>query len=301
MFWALSWLGVYIGLSDCAMKLPSYITPSYPAVALLVASFISAWSAGTSRVASMWPRAAFACLGLVVVPWWSRFQWPPRGIFPANNGWPAWGLIPLLTAVVGMLLIRWLPHVRRLRSYLAAGAIALTTGMFAVGAVRVDSHQTFDSFVRILEQRSPAPQVGTLGVAEPSWVFYMGRPLDRLFVPEPPSPMPHDQTGSHDWQPKPSWNVWHYLAQSPDHYAITSEQYLQSIGGLRDDVEVVARTSYFLQDDTLLLIRLRGSRVQASGCRLQAPGCCRKAVGFRLQAEFWGHPLCTGNFARQLC
>ena len=111
-------------------------------------------------------------------------------------------------------------------------------------------------------------------------MFYMGRPLDRLFVPAPPSEMLHDQTHSRAWQPKPSWNVWQYLAQSPDHYAITSEQYLQSIGGLRDDVEVVARTSYFLQEDTLLLIRL-----QAPGSRVQGPGFRLQASGFRLQAS----------------
>ena len=281
---ALSWLGVYVGLFSIAQtKLPSYITPSYPAVALLVANFIAAWSAGTSHVASMWPRAAFACLGIVGLIVVVAIPVAATRYLPGEQWLGGLGLVPLLSAGVGLVLIRRDARTQAAVVF-AAGAVAFATGTFAIGAARVDSHQKFDTFVQVLRQRSPHPQIGTLGVAEPSWVFYTGRPLDRLFVPETLSDMPRERVmlgppPKGDWQPKPSWNVWHYLSQSPDHYAITSEQYVKSIGGLRGDVEVLARTPYFLQHDTLLLLAARTTVAQAPGGRLQAPGPRLQAGG----------------------
>ena len=135
---ALSWLGVYIGLFSIAQtKLPSYITPSYPAVALLVASFISAWSVGTSCVASMWPRAAFACLGLVGALIVVAIPFIAVRFLPGEQWLASLGLIPLITAVIGILLIRRSARTQAAVVF-AAGAVALTTGMFAVGAARVD-------------------------------------------------------------------------------------------------------------------------------------------------------------------
>jgi 4-amino-4-deoxy-L-arabinose transferase-like glycosyltransferase len=267
---ALSWLGVYVGLFSIAQtKLPSYITPSYPAVALLVAHFIAAWSAGASRVASVWCRAAFACLGIVGVIVLVAIPVAATRYLPGEQWLAGLGLVPLLSAGVGLVLIRRDARTQAAVVF-AAGAIALATGMFTVGAARVDSHQTFDTFVQVFRQRSPRPRIGTLGVAEPSWVFYTGRPMDRLVVPETLSDMPRERVMSGtppkgDWQPKPSWNAWDYLSQSPDHYAITSAQYLKSIGGLPSDVEVLARTPYFLQDDMLLLLAARASVAQTTG------------------------------------
>ncbi len=187
---ALSWLGVYVGLFSIAQtKLPSYITPSYPAVALLVANFIAAWSAGTSHVASMWPRAAFAFLGIVGLIVVVAIPVAATRYLPGEQWLGGLGLVPLLSAGVGLVLIRRNARTQAAVVF-AAGAVAFATGTFAIGAARVDSHQKFDTFVQVLRQRSPHPQIGTLGVAEPSWVFYTGRPLDRLFVPETLSDMP---------------------------------------------------------------------------------------------------------------
>lgn len=264
---ALCWLGVYMGLFSIAQtKLPSYITPSYPAVALLVASFLVAWSSGTSRVAAIWPHAAFACLAVVGALIVVAIPIAAARYLPGEQWLAGLGLIPLVTAAVGMWLIRHAAPAQAARVF-AAGAVALTTSMFAVGAARVDTHQTFDSLVRILHQRSPRPQVGTLGIAEPSWVFYIGHPLDRLTIP----PCPGDETvqspRTHDWEPKTVWNLRDYLAQSPDHYAITSRQYMESIGGLGPDVAVIAQTDYFLQDDTLLLLAASDAKRQTADKR----------------------------------
>ncbi len=258
----LCWLGVYIGLFSLAQtKLPSYITPSYPAAALLVANFLVAWCAHATPVARRWPQAAFACLGIVGTAILVAVPVATARFLPGESWLAGLGAIPALTAATGLLLIRRDARTHAASAF-AAGALLFTTGLFAFGAARVDTHQTFDTLIRAVHQRSADPQIGTLGVAEPSWVFYAGRPLDRLVVAASSRDTPGDPSAAqsarrHAWTPKPTYDVWQYLSQSADRYAITSQRYLDSVGGLRGDVQVLARTPYFLQNDMLLLLARR--------------------------------------------
>ncbi|MHB8861771.1 MAG: ArnT family glycosyltransferase [Pirellulaceae bacterium] len=273
---AICWIGVYVGLFSIARtKLPSYITPCYPAVALLVGCFVAAWVNGTSRVAEVWPRAALLCLGVIGAILTLAIPVAATRYLPGEQWLACLGLIPLVTAVWGLILVRRNAQAQAARVF-AAGALAFTTAFFAIGAARVDRHQTFDQFVQILRQSSPAAEVGTLGVAEPSWVFYTGRPLDRLFAPELVPDLPPDQNmlgtlPTRHWQTKPAWNVWRYLDASPHRYAITSQEHLRSIGGLPPQVQVLARTPYFLQDDTLLLLGTRPCCAQSAAAPVAVP------------------------------
>jgi 4-amino-4-deoxy-L-arabinose transferase-like glycosyltransferase len=60
-----AWIVVWItAFSLASTKLPSYITPCYPAMALLTGFFLDRWVAGRVEVAPVWPRLAIATLGL---------------------------------------------------------------------------------------------------------------------------------------------------------------------------------------------------------------------------------------------
>src|SRR5207249_4293462 len=62
---AVCWVGVYVGLFSIARtKLPSYIAPCYPALALLVGDYVDRWSRQSAAVAGRWLPAAFGCLSL---------------------------------------------------------------------------------------------------------------------------------------------------------------------------------------------------------------------------------------------
>jgi 4-amino-4-deoxy-L-arabinose transferase-like glycosyltransferase len=276
---AICWIGVYVGLFSIARtKLPSYITPCYPAVALLVGCFVASWIDGTSRVARVWPRAAFVCLGLIGMGITIAVPVAAARYLPGEYWLACLGLIPTVAAVCGLVMLRRDARLRAASAF-GIGAVVFATAIFSIGAARVDTHQTFHTFVQILRERSPEVQIGTLGVSEPSWVFYTGRPLDRLYAP-PSLPSKLPDVGSEalsggpmdassggpmdrvmpgvrptqDWRTKPARDVWRYLSASPSRYAITSEQYLRSIGRLPDGVRILARTPYFLQDDTLVLL-----------------------------------------------
>jgi hypothetical protein len=139
------------------------------------------------------------------------------------------------------------------------GAVALTMSMFAMGAARVDRHQTFDRFVSAAFQRSENPRIGSLGVLEPSWVFYTERPFDHLFAPELAGQVDPDtpiigKPRSRDWEVKPLVNCWHFLGAGPDRFVITTATHLKQLGPLPPHVEVVSRAPYFLKDEELVLL-----------------------------------------------
>ncbi len=256
---AACWIGVYVGLFSLAKtKLPSYITPCYPAVAMLVAQFVCAWMAGRALSARYWPCAALICLAFVATGMIVAIALAAARHLPGEQWLAVLGLIPLLTAVTAYVFAKQDAPGRAAVSF-GVGAILLTTSLFALGAYRVDRHQTFDTFVTVVHERSANPQVGTLGVLEPSWVFYTRQPMDHLFAPELMPDMPANQTQlgpsrTKDWQTKPYLHAWKYLAANPNRFVITTARHVQQIGKLPDHVVVLARTPYFLQDEELVLL-----------------------------------------------
>lgn len=259
---AACWVGVYVGLFSLAStKLPSYITPCYPAAALLVANYVVAWSRGTALSASFWPCIALGCLGVVGLGMAVAVPYAAVQYVPGEEWLGLIGCVPILTAIaaLGFLQAR---TPRRAVVVFSGGAVLFTTMLFAFGAERVDQHRTFDRVLAAVFQRSDNPRIGTLGVLEPSWVFYAKRPLDHLFAPELTADADHDTTilgppRTATWQFKPRLNVWHYLQAGPDCFAITTVSQLEQLGPLPPHVEIIARAPRFLRDDELVLLASR--------------------------------------------
>lgn len=263
------WIAVYIGLFSLAQtKLPSYITPCYPAVALLVAVFVHAWCTDTTAVPSAWRIAALVCLAAVSVVMLVALPLLLSRHLPGSVGLTGIAAIGLVTAAVGL----WCLQRRAPRPAAVAfvvGACALCGSLFAVGAACVARYQTFDTFVTYLRDQGAA-EVGTLGLSEPSWVFYLGRPLARLSLPASSASAAEATAAGSGGEAdpvgcgasgvplqKPSLDAWRFLREQPQRYAITSRRYLEQVGGPPPGIEVVAHTPYFLHDDTLLLLAAR--------------------------------------------
>src|SRR5262245_31493483 len=63
---AVCWIGVYVIIFSIARtKLPSYVTPCYPALALLAGDYIDRWGRQSAAVAGRWLLAAFTSLSVV--------------------------------------------------------------------------------------------------------------------------------------------------------------------------------------------------------------------------------------------
>ncbi len=235
--WILVWVGAF---SLAQTKLPSYITPVYPACAALVALYLSQWEEKRARCAEFWMPAALAVLavvgGLLAV---AITLVAPR-YFPSEHWLGVVGLIPLITAVVSGW--GWIRLGRRVViPTLVAGAMLWCLGLFGWAASRVDRHRQFEQMLTELNKQHTNAQWATLDVLEPSWVYYLGSPI-QVF---------HSNTGSNA-----TVRIIEFLQSDTEHRLVaTATRYRELQPHLSPDVRMVAEVPYFLKDERLVILR----------------------------------------------
>ena len=91
------WVGVYLVMFSCAStKLPSYITPCYPGLALLAGDFVYRWTKGEALVSKLWPSLSFATLGFVGVAMIVGLSIACHYLLPGETLVPWIGVIPIV-------------------------------------------------------------------------------------------------------------------------------------------------------------------------------------------------------------
>ena len=209
---AVCWIGVYVILFSLARtKLPSYVTPCYPALALLVGDYIDRWSRQAAAVGGRLARRRLR------LPRSGRNWHRRRDSLVAKQYLPGeeWlgliGLVPIVgcVACIGFVAVR---------SYFAAAgslamtAVAFATLLFAVGIERVDRHQTNHVLCRRSTPARPSPDrlVPRLGAQ-----LGLLRQLSvHEFIDDKRLPPGHHRRRGHR----------SFLTQSPDHFLITTQR-----------------------------------------------------------------------------
>ncbi|MCO6454039.1 MAG: glycosyltransferase family 39 protein [Pirellulaceae bacterium] len=257
---AACWVGVYLGLFSIARtKLPSYITPCYPGLALLAGAFVYHWSRGELLVRKRGLYVGLALLAasglgiLIAVPLAARWYLPGERLLAA------FGLIPLVGASVCLWLLarsRW----QATTIGFAATALAMVTVLFGWCTARVDQHRGTERLLAAMRE-DPEAEIGALGCLEPSWVFYAGRSIRELRLPQSPGTsqtqavVDSAAAGSGKVPVKrPQLDVDQYLAGGAHRYVITTDRVLQRWPKLPEGVEVVAELPYFLEQERLLVL-----------------------------------------------
>ncbi len=233
------WAGVYLGLFSLAQtKLPSYITPCYPAVALLTGCFLYQYRRGEAYGPAALPKVAtsiFVAVGaitLIALPIAAH-------IFLPGEEWLALiALIPLAGGIaVFVLQVRG--RLNRAVTVYATSAALFVLVVMAFATVRIDRRRTFDEILGPIAAESAAPEVATLACMEPSWVFYAGRSIHEF--------------------PRDDADQARAFLDGEDAFLITTaEVYAELEQELPSDVEVLASVDKFLDNDRLLLLH-RGS------------------------------------------
>ncbi len=258
---ALCWTGVYLGLFSVARtKLPSYITPCYPGVALLVGWFVQRWLRDEITVSPRWFMWAFATLGTIGVIALIAIAVAAQRLLPGAQWLAVIGLVPIITAMLAANAWR-----RRMASVSAAtfavGATVIMTLVLAVAAQQVDHRRTFDRLLACTHRTDAEPRIGTFGTVEPSWVFYAGHPLDALAIHG--SSARSGDTASKLARvqkvplQKPAIDLHDYLEQGANHYLLTTDAALSKLkqhGVLPTGVTELARTYDFLKKRQLILL-----------------------------------------------
>jgi 4-amino-4-deoxy-L-arabinose transferase-like glycosyltransferase len=250
------WIGVQVGLFSFARtKLPSYVTPCYPALAMWTAFALFEWVRGGKRASSGWITSSFVCLafsGLLIAL--------GLGIAGSKYLESAWwlaliGLIALFGGIAGIGFTR---RERRIASLVTTGVTAalFCIIIFGFGTVVVDSENKTRTVLDSIRMTAGDQPVAAYRCLESSWVYYGKSPIYELSrqakTVEPAATLHRD----HFWKPKPRISPNEFVDQYPRALIITTEEHLSELTALAAaEFETIESAKLFLKDTNLLLIR----------------------------------------------
>jgi len=189
------WIGVYfVFFSVSQTKLPNYILPLYPAVAILVGRFLERWRRGAITPPVAWAVAGFASWGLVgavtvagllIAGGAVEVGLPPGHRFTGLERCAWIGLLPLAGASAAWLCLKRHARQGALIS-LGLAAVLFAASLMAWGAPALDGQKAPRALVAAAgAQRSDTEvHVGCYQWYQPSLVFYCQREVVQLTDPE---------------------------------------------------------------------------------------------------------------------
>jgi 4-amino-4-deoxy-L-arabinose transferase-like glycosyltransferase len=187
----LCWFAVYfLSFSMSNTKLPNYILPLYPAVALVVARFLDRWRRGDWQPPAWTIHGCLALLapigfgvgaGLLIGGGAIEVKALHGRYLPGLEKLVWLGVVPIL----GMIAALW--YVRRTRrsaaiSALATTALLFTGGVFVFGAPAVDRSKAPRTLAAALpaDQTRREVRIASYDYFQPSLVFYCRREVKTL-------------------------------------------------------------------------------------------------------------------------
>ncbi len=174
------WLGVFVVFwSIVTTKLPHYVLPAYPALALLTAAFVDGWIADPAHVARGWIR--HANITLIVVGIGMVIALPIISAFFLPGQWSL-GLVGLILVAGGVLCWRFSERQRPMATIVtfAVTSVAFITAIFGFVAMRVDRYQNAQSLLAEIRSVESGPvQMAGYNFLSESLVFYAHQPIPR--------------------------------------------------------------------------------------------------------------------------
>ena len=233
-----SWFAVWVGFFSLAgTKLPSYVLPAYPALALFTGCFVDRWIREPATISRGWLRlswASAALAGLAII-----VAFPIVAHVFLNDDWivAAAGLIPLGGAALGLFFTER-GQVRPAVWTLATFSGALALALFAFGAVHIDRYQDSPRFARLIVEQTPKGQLPTIGsfrYFRPSFIFYTDSPISEIESAE---------------------DVEQFFAGHPNSaFVFTTDEQFEKLGSsLPSDIAVLDARPRFLRDGKVLLL-----------------------------------------------
>lgn len=179
------WIGVYLGFwSLVSTKLPHYVLPAYPAIALMTAVFIHERVINAAHVSLLWTRYAAVWLLAIGLAIAVALPLVARKFVPGEE---CLGLIGLIPMVAGVWCLGWF---ERMQPRIAMGGFVVTSlvlilALFTVAAQRVDRHQTAHVILQMLRERGDnTKHLVAYRYLQESYVFYAGHSIEFAHDPQ---------------------------------------------------------------------------------------------------------------------
>jgi 4-amino-4-deoxy-L-arabinose transferase-like glycosyltransferase len=210
------WFGAYlVFFSIAATKLPNYILPLYPALAILTARFLTRWHAGTLAVPKWLMPAAVAGValtgvvaggGMFVASGAAKVLPDTARLFPGLERWAFLGLIPLGASVLMARALRAGDRGAFVR-VAAVAAVLFTALLSAFPPLVIDERKAARELVRQSGTGDPGRdlRLAQFHWFQPSLVFYTGREVSELKEPEVAAAFLAVPTPAYVFVPEQTW------------------------------------------------------------------------------------------------
>ncbi|MFI4876941.1 MAG: hypothetical protein ACIALR_16430, partial [Blastopirellula sp. JB062] len=151
-----------------------YVTPCYPALALLVGASLARLVSGELQASRGWIYAGFATSIAVGSGFLIGVPLALDQVLAGESILALVGLAPLLGGATAIYFLRKDQPTTALSIY-GGASLAFVLLMFAFAAQRVDRHQLNQPIVSLL--RESDADLFSYNALEPSWVFYAGKAI----------------------------------------------------------------------------------------------------------------------------
>ena len=230
------WATIYIGFFSLAStKLPSYVLPAYPALALITARWATEFLAAP-QITPVWMRRwSFSNLSVVGVLFVVGIPLATARFMPGQwyLGWA--GLIPLVGGLVALAYSERQQFARAIQTF-GASSLLFTGCLFGIVAVQVNPHQTSAALMSRIFGQTAQPRIAAFDYFEPSLAYYAGQEVERIKTAEQAMTFLQSTPGA-------------YLIIRDKHLAAFDQKFGQSL-------KIVDRRRRFLKKDDLLTLSI---------------------------------------------
>lgn len=172
LLFGLCWIGCpMLAFSIAATKLPSYITPGYPGIVLVVASYLDRVLRGEVLTGVRWQQAAFGTAAIVC---WLLIPGLLVGVYlflPAAM-WLSLIPVPLALASVYVLMQLKTERAASAMRWWGVSAAVFTLALFSLGVPAASQQRPLLTLLQSEESSDPKPRFAAWGTPRASWIYY---------------------------------------------------------------------------------------------------------------------------------
>lgn len=178
------WAGVwFVFWSVCSTKLPHYVLPAYPALAMPTGCFLAEWLAEPARFRAAWSRNAAWTLVAVGVLLGIGGAVAAHLFVPGEERVGLVGVPLIIGGLIGAAYHRR-GDVRQFVPAVAATGAVFLLALFGWAAVRIDRHQHSPELIAAVRAQQPDAPLAAFRFLQASMVYYNGKNMPRFETPE---------------------------------------------------------------------------------------------------------------------
>jgi 4-amino-4-deoxy-L-arabinose transferase-like glycosyltransferase len=254
---AICWIVIQVvAFSLVKTKLPSYVTPCYPALAMLTACAMTRLVRLKSRSPRwIWNVAniSMLCTGIAI----SAGLWFASTKFEVIPVWLSlFGLAPILMSVFSLAQMRAKNESVRFAWTVGStlSAAVFCVGLLGAGAAAVGSQNRM-ALTDVIQER-PEAEVAAFGCLESSWVYYGGSRIIELRTDGSEEAGAASKLQEREfWERKPWLSPNQFADSNRDGLIVTTaEKWPELKKRLPENWKVIQTADWFLKDSKLLLI-----------------------------------------------